>query len=92
MKAVNGKPLTIADPDLIIYSYACLTGWACHCIGVTTRGPWGADDKNRHINELELIAAFNCLKSSPPPMLLIYGPSILRQRYSRGVREQKRRF
>jgi hypothetical protein len=67
LKAVNGKPLTIADPDLIIYSYACLTGWACHCIGVTTRGPWGADDKNRHINELELIAAFNCLKSSPPP-------------------------
>jgi hypothetical protein len=66
LKAVNGKPLTIADLDLIIYSDACLSGWGGQCNGVTTRGPWGADDQNRHINELELIAAFNCPKSFAP--------------------------
>jgi hypothetical protein len=66
LKEVNGKPLTVADPDLIIYSDACLSGWGGHCNGVTTRGPWGVDDQNRHINELELSAAFNCLKSFAP--------------------------
>jgi hypothetical protein len=27
--------------------------------GVTTRGPWSEDDRDRHINELELLAVFS---------------------------------
>ncbi|KZS10024.1 Uncharacterized protein APZ42_025607 [Daphnia magna] len=66
LKTVNGKPLKIVDPDLIIYSDACLSGWDGHCNGLTTRGPWCADDHTRHINDLELMAALNCLKSFAP--------------------------
>ncbi|KAI9555929.1 hypothetical protein GHT06_018466 [Daphnia sinensis] len=51
---------------LIIYSDACLSGWGGHCNGVTTRAPWCNDDHTRHINDLQLMAAFNCLKSFAP--------------------------
>ena len=60
---VNGKPLKQNDPDLIIFSDSSLSGWGGYCNGVKTRGPWPLSDRSRHINELELIAAFNCLRA-----------------------------
>ncbi|KZS22093.1 Uncharacterized protein APZ42_010981 [Daphnia magna] len=46
-----------------IYSDASLSGWGAVCDDVRTRGPWTAADRNRHINELEILAAFHAVKS-----------------------------
>jgi uncharacterized membrane protein YgcG len=59
----NGKSLIENDPDLVIFSDASLTGWGGFCNGVRTRGPWPVKDRARHINQLELMAAFHCLRS-----------------------------
>lgn len=66
LKASNGKPLTVSDPDIIIYSDASLTGWGGFCNGVRTRGQWGILDRQRHINDLELLAALHSLRSFIP--------------------------
>ena len=60
---VNGKKFCITEPDLIIYSDASLSGWGACSDNVTTRGPWSNVDLTKHINNLEIIAAFNALKS-----------------------------
>lgn len=39
-----------------------MSGWGASCNGVTTRGPWTAADSDRHINKLELLAAFYALQ------------------------------
>ena len=36
------------------------------CKGVRSGGPWSGADRHRHINELELLAAFNCVKAFSP--------------------------
>ena len=63
LSSCNGKPLRQNDPDLIIYSDASLSGWGGCCNGVTARGPWTSTDRLKHINELELTAAFHCIRS-----------------------------
>ncbi len=60
---VNGKSFLPLDPDLVIHSDASLTGWGACCNGMTTRGPWTRNEHGLHINELELIGAFNALRS-----------------------------
>ncbi|KAI9552670.1 reverse transcriptase [Daphnia sinensis] len=62
LRRVNGRPLSENDPDLVIFSDASLSGWGGCCNDVKTRGPWAGKDRFRHINELEPIAAFHCLK------------------------------
>lgn len=59
----NGKSWILNDLDLIIHSDASNLGWGGVCKGVRTGGPWSGADRQRHINELELSAAFNCLKA-----------------------------
>lgn len=63
---VNGRRFAQQEPDLIIFSDASLTGWGASCNGVPARGPWTTSDKYRHINELELWAAFFAVKSFAP--------------------------
>ncbi len=63
LSIVNGKSLISAKPSLIIYSDASLLGWGAVCNNVTANGPWSSSDSSRHINELELQAAFNGLQS-----------------------------
>lgn len=63
LSASNGLCFLKQDPDLIIYSDASLQGWGFACDGVYSRGPWAGTDRLRHINELELLAAFYALKS-----------------------------
>lgn len=65
LPSLGGKPLLDGIPSLIISSDACLTGWGAVCEAVTTGGEWSADElrKYRHINELELLAAFNGLQA-----------------------------
>jgi hypothetical protein len=60
----NGRPMSATDhPDLTIFSDASLSGWEAVLNEVSSRGPSTLNDKNRHINELELLAALNGLKS-----------------------------
>ena len=63
LQIVNGKPFFPRSPHLEIYSDASLSGWGAICDDVRTRGPWTAADRNRHINELEILAAFHAVKS-----------------------------
>ncbi len=58
----NGKMFCSLNPDLVIFSDASLQGWGAVCDGSRTRGPWTSVDKLRHINELELLAAFYALQ------------------------------
>ncbi len=59
---VNGKPFSSIDPDIIIHSDASLMGWGACSNGITARGPWTSVDRDRHINELELLGAFNAIQ------------------------------
>jgi ribonuclease HI len=59
----NGKPMTAVEPDLILFSDACLTGWGAVLNSSRARGPWTSRDSSRHINELELMAALHALES-----------------------------
>ena len=59
----NGHSFFKKDPDLSIYSDASLQGWGFSCDGICSRGPWAGSDRLRHINELELLAAFYALKA-----------------------------
>jgi hypothetical protein len=63
LEKVNGKEFFPKIPDLEIYSDASMTGWGAICNGVTTRGPWTADQTLMHINSLELLGALYALQS-----------------------------
>ena len=62
----NGRPLQIMQWDLTIESDASLTGWGASCLGRSTGGPWSQEERTRHINYLELKAAFLALKTFVP--------------------------
>ena len=62
LESSNGKSFCSFTPDLVIFSDASLHGWGAVCDGSRTRGPWAAADLRRHINELELLAAFYALQ------------------------------
>ncbi len=66
LDSVNGKPISPRTPDIIIYSDASLKGWGAYSSGRKARGPWTSEQKHLHINELELLAAFNALRSFSP--------------------------
>ena len=61
--STNGLSFFKREPDLVIYSDASLHGWGFCCDGIRSRGPWTKEDSSRHINELELLAAFLALKT-----------------------------
>jgi hypothetical protein len=54
----QGKPLAIFPPDMIIASDAATSGgWGAVCQGWKTGGQWKTEEKDLHINELELLAS-----------------------------------
>ena len=63
LEKCNGRPIVSSTPDMIIYLDASLSGWGAALNTATVSGPWTAKDSSRHINELELLAALNALKS-----------------------------
>jgi hypothetical protein len=63
LKLCNGKSFFPGNPDLIIFSDASLTGWGAVCDGSRSKGPWTSADAERHINELELLAAYFSLQA-----------------------------
>lgn len=56
------RDIITPDPDMHVYSDACLTGWGGKCGNITTGGHWAHGDDS-HINVLELKAAVLTLKS-----------------------------
>ncbi|XP_045022806.1 uncharacterized protein LOC116918552 [Daphnia magna] len=63
----RGIRLIIYLDDLLILNQShddsSLHGWGAICDGSRSRGPWTAADKHRHINELELLAAYFSLQA-----------------------------
>ena len=57
MKDWNGKTLLRRQIDLTIDSDASLTGWGAACQDQRTGGPWSLEERQMHINCLELLAA-----------------------------------
>ncbi len=63
IEKANGKMFFPREPDLEIFSDASLTGWRAVCNGITARGPWTLQDRDKHINELELLGAFYLIQA-----------------------------
>ena len=66
LRLLNGKPIKIQPPDLIISSDAAKGlqgGWGAHCGKVSTGGQWTPEEKGLHINILELKAASLAIKT-----------------------------
>ena len=59
----NGKTILKRDIDLVIDSDASLIGWGAACQDQRTGGPWSDQEKESHINCLELLAATLALKT-----------------------------
>ena len=59
----NGRTIQITHWDLTIETDASKLGWGAFCQGVRTGGSWTPLEKRRHINYLELLAAFLALRS-----------------------------
>ena len=57
MKNWNGKTLLRREIALTIDSDASLTGWGAVCQDQRTGGPWSSEERQMHINCLELLAA-----------------------------------
>uniref|UniRef100_A0ABD2WRE4 RNase H type-1 domain-containing protein n=1 Tax=Trichogramma kaykai TaxID=54128 RepID=A0ABD2WRE4_9HYME len=59
----KGNPIKNAVYELEIYSDASLTGWGAVCNGEKAHGHWTTLERELHINQLELIAAFFGLRA-----------------------------
>ena len=59
----NGKSILRPCPDLVITSDSSKIGWGAICNRVTTQGQWSMAESEKHINALELTAAYFALKA-----------------------------
>ena len=64
LRITSTAKMKVADNsyDLCIATDASLTGWGAHSGESKTRGFWSVEEKQLHINSLELLAIFNGLK------------------------------
>ena len=53
----NGRPLHPPSPDLTIETDASLLGWGAATEGTSTGGLWSEEERQSHINHLELMGA-----------------------------------
>ena len=53
----NGRPLQPPNADLTIETDASLLGWGAVAEGVSTGGQWSEEERQNHINHLELMGA-----------------------------------
>jgi len=56
LELCNGKSLIQMPPQLIIQTDASKTGWGASCQGQATGGAWSKEERQLHINVLELKA------------------------------------
>ena len=59
----EGQSMFESDPVMSICADASLSGWGAECNGLRTGMTWSQEEARRHINELELLGAFNALRS-----------------------------
>ena len=59
----NGKSLLVQQPNVVIESDASLRGWGAASDEITTGGPWSPQEKQYHINCLEILAASLAVKT-----------------------------
>lgn len=57
------NPIMKGTYDIVIFSDASKIGWGASCNGVNIHGFWNSQEIQMHINYLELLAAYNALKS-----------------------------
>lgn len=64
VKAINSsiRQIRINDYHMEIFTDASTTGWGTACGNDTASGVWSQEERVKHINELELLAAFFGLK------------------------------
>ncbi|KAM4749018.1 stereocilin [Rhinophrynus dorsalis] len=63
LEAWNGRDIFGMVPDLVIESDASLLGWGARLGNVATGGKWSQQERDLHINCLELLAGSFALKS-----------------------------
>ena len=51
------------NPDIVITTYASISGWGAICEGSSVGGRWNVDEKENNINYLDLLAIFIAVKS-----------------------------
>jgi hypothetical protein len=59
----SSKPIQNSEPDLVIQTDASMKGFGGTCCGINTSGRWTKDEKEQHINVLELLAVDYALKA-----------------------------
>lgn len=59
---ISGRPILFLSPEISIYSDASLTGWGAVCLDSKTGGPWTEEEREKHINYLELLVALRALQ------------------------------
>ena len=60
------KSITMDNPDIEMATDASKLGWGAVCNGQSAQGMWSPFEKQKHINELELLAVYFGFKSFQP--------------------------
>lgn len=60
--AIGSNSIKTQKYVMEIFSDSSLTGWGCYCKGVKAFGFWDKNERKKHINYLELLAAFFAVK------------------------------
>ncbi|XP_044577644.1 uncharacterized protein LOC123260555 [Cotesia glomerata] len=60
--AIGANPIRTQSYAMEIFSDSSLTGWSCYCDGVKAFRFWDENEQKKHINYLELLAAFFAIK------------------------------
>ena len=59
----SGKPVRVSHPDVVVFTDASNEGWGAHVGNNATGGRWTEQEKEQHINVLELRAVLFGLQS-----------------------------
>ena len=59
----SGVPLKAPPPDMVLFSDASMLGWGAHLLDQFVSGLWSEQEKQWHINLLELQAVYLALQS-----------------------------
>lgn len=59
---IGSNPIRTQNFTTEIFSDSSLTGWGCYCNGSKAFGFWNKQERKKHINYLELLAAFFAVK------------------------------
>ena len=66
---LKGVPLQAPQPTQFLFTDASTSGWGAHLDELTTSGTWSRDQRERHINWLELQAVFLALQRFQPSVV-----------------------